>query len=695
MKHTCLGTMADLRELDVNKIAGWDDGGIVGAVPCVTVLGYHAPGDGGGGQFYWEGSSREVENGGTVIVPASKPSAGRWKRLVDGPLSVRWFGAIGDDQSHPLVNKENKKYFATFKDAKAVYPHATSPDDELDWAAIQAAIHAAVAVVEGDAVVKGSGVVYIPAGIYYLNQPLQVGKLVEEKRPGTDVITLQGDGWSVYPNVQWGDKQWDRKGVKTPVIGSVLRQRNPQADALVRPNTPIPEKRVYRDLALLGPGPGPGRGKSTRKATSRGLVMSPPNRAAVFDRVDNVLIANFAVGVEAREVMSSTFVGLHLRGNVIGFRTAHKENDAIPTDRLWFNCNVLVNTMFESSSETALDLNSASVNVFYGGLLQANYKNGIVLRGGDVNVFEGFYCENNVAFQNAIRVPLEATEIRSDGNNLYSAQDNEFRHFRTYGRAPANLREKATSYGGDIRVLGGLRTKFRGGKAASAKFEIGEYARETFIDGILLTAANYKKHPKSIQTVRMDRGDFMDSRFTFEKGANFQDKVYVHLPSLNPVIRDNLIWDPTKEPPISVVGRFHTNKAPDKILPDEGVAIALSGVKNRGASYIAAIHTTINENLAHKDATDLTFWTGNHGEKNDQDPAYLQERLRITPRGNVGIGTASPARKLHIDDVMRLEPRASEPADPSEGDMWMDSSKHKLKVYADGAWHACWEDEKA
>lgn len=58
--------------------------------------------------------------------------------------------------------------------------------------------------------------------------------------------------------------------------------------------------------------------------------------------------------------------------------------------------------------------------------------------------------------------------------------------------------------------------------------------------------------------------------------------------------------------------------------------------------------------------------------------------------GNVGIGTTSPARKLHVKDVMRLEPRAVAPSSPSEGDMYMDGTDHKLKVYDGTAWQVCW-----
>lgn len=58
--------------------------------------------------------------------------------------------------------------------------------------------------------------------------------------------------------------------------------------------------------------------------------------------------------------------------------------------------------------------------------------------------------------------------------------------------------------------------------------------------------------------------------------------------------------------------------------------------------------------------------------------------------GNVGIGIDSPQRKLHVNDVMRLEPRATAPANPSKGDIYMDDITNKLMVYDGTTWQACW-----
>jgi hypothetical protein len=54
--------------------------------------------------------------------------------------------------------------------------------------------------------------------------------------------------------------------------------------------------------------------------------------------------------------------------------------------------------------------------------------------------------------------------------------------------------------------------------------------------------------------------------------------------------------------------------------------------------------------------------------------------------GNVGIGTSSPARPLHVSDVMRLEPRNGAPSSPAKGDIYFDSADDKLKCYDGSVW---------
>lgn len=105
----------------------------------VTVLGYYAPNDGGGGQFYWDANSMDSANGGTIFETSS---TGNWIRLrsnfdTDG-ISVRWFGAVSDvvdsidtivspdsiirvalDDYYPIQNALNRDF------KKVVFPTGT------------------------------------------------------------------------------------------------------------------------------------------------------------------------------------------------------------------------------------------------------------------------------------------------------------------------------------------------------------------------------------------------------------------------------------------------------------------------------------------------------------------------------------------------------------------------------------------
>jgi hypothetical protein len=62
----------------------------------VTVRGYYVPADGGGGTFMWNAASTTDANGGTVIAAAGG-GTGRWLRLYDQSVSMKAFGAKGDD----------------------------------------------------------------------------------------------------------------------------------------------------------------------------------------------------------------------------------------------------------------------------------------------------------------------------------------------------------------------------------------------------------------------------------------------------------------------------------------------------------------------------------------------------------------------------------------------------------------------
>ncbi len=73
----------------------------------IQLTGYYTPGDGGGGYFYWDATSSEADNGGTVLAPAGT-NVGRYFRLCEENVrNVRWFGAVGSgkkDDTNAIQN---------------------------------------------------------------------------------------------------------------------------------------------------------------------------------------------------------------------------------------------------------------------------------------------------------------------------------------------------------------------------------------------------------------------------------------------------------------------------------------------------------------------------------------------------------------------------------------------------------------
>lgn len=86
---------------------------------------------------------------------------------------------------------------------------------------------------------------------------------------------------------------------------------------------------------------------------------------------------------------------------------------------------------------------------------------------------------------------------------------------------------------------------------------------------------------------------------------------------------------------------------------------------------------------------DLFFATG---ANTSQSNPYFQNTVRmvISSTGNVGIGTTTPVRTLHINSVMRIEPIATAPSNPSKGDIYFDDTLNKLRVYDGTSWQNCW-----
>lgn len=145
-------TMSDLR-----SALGIED-------QTITLGGFYAEGDGGGGLFAWD-VNPALDDGGTIVNPGGGTAAG-WRRIYAGPLSVKWFGAIGDGIT----------------------------EDSL---AIQATVYS-------EAALLGGRQIYFPAGTYLLGSaiswPLYLGDdsgLVGDA-PGQSILKVRDNGPSYY-----------------------------------------------------------------------------------------------------------------------------------------------------------------------------------------------------------------------------------------------------------------------------------------------------------------------------------------------------------------------------------------------------------------------------------------------------------------------------------------------------------------
>lgn len=65
----------------------------------INLISYHDGINKGGGQFCWNSTSTDADDGGTIVTPTGHSGAGRWVRQLNGPPDVSMFGARGDDSN--------------------------------------------------------------------------------------------------------------------------------------------------------------------------------------------------------------------------------------------------------------------------------------------------------------------------------------------------------------------------------------------------------------------------------------------------------------------------------------------------------------------------------------------------------------------------------------------------------------------
>jgi len=118
------------------------------------------------------------------------------------------------------------------------------------------------------------------------------------------------------------------------------------------------------------------------------------------------------------------------------------------------------------------------------------------------------------------------------------------------------------------------------------------------------------------------------------------------------------------------------------ITPD--MVSSLDGVSNDGGGIdlVEGSNVTITPNDAGNTITIAA------SDPADGDWTVSGNDVYSAVSGNVGIGTSSPARKLHVSDVLRLEPVADFPSSPSDGDICVKgaSGSRHIYCYLNGSW---------
>lgn len=132
-----------------------------------TVSGYDSPGDGGGGDFYYDAKSTVAENNGTIIRPTSIPidKPGRWIRVFDRQINILWFGAKrdGSADAYPAIKKAMEAAAVSTKNAF----YGTQ-------------FH--------------RGVIYIPGGIYRVDSTIII------KNQLSIIGEANGETWLIFPD---------------------------------------------------------------------------------------------------------------------------------------------------------------------------------------------------------------------------------------------------------------------------------------------------------------------------------------------------------------------------------------------------------------------------------------------------------------------------------------------------------------
>jgi hypothetical protein len=218
-----------------------------------------------------------------------------------------------------------------------------------------------------DATPEGA-TLYFPVGIYLFSN-ITISESIE----------IFGEGWYVKTNQAFGNANWltaDALG------GAVLKSTATSGTAITFSNASLVKHFRMQNIAVLGPGTG----------TSIGVSVANTVIATVQNRMVNVLVANFSVGVQFINSYESQFTSLLIRGCQRGFSAPNVSGGGIFSDNHFYRC------AFETCSD-GVNLQLASGISFHGCLWQ-NCTEGLRLQPQVAGGVETITVEGESWFEN-------------------------------------------------------------------------------------------------------------------------------------------------------------------------------------------------------------------------------------------------------------------------------------------------------
>ena len=243
---------------------------------------------------------------------------------------------------------------------------------------------------------SNGGIVNFPPGTY---------RCTSEINPGTIPVVLNGSGWSTLVSDVFGNSQWNATNA---IKGTVLKFEHTSGIAI---NINGVNYRHFKlqNLSLLGPGSG------TTKAISFGSAST----AALHCQINNVLIANFATGIDFYTTLDNTLYHTYVWGCTTGL--LFNGSTAGLTSMTFIRTDI-------QRCSIAIDAQAGSGMRFYGGLIQSN-TTGIKLKptaaGGLAGwSFDGFWYEGNTT---SINIDTSSYAVQSISfNNSRSASSTDY-----------------------------------------------------------------------------------------------------------------------------------------------------------------------------------------------------------------------------------------------------------------------------